>query len=612
MRIVVKKQSVLGFPDFIKNQLCFHLNTMQAQDVAASFKEVKSKICNMNGGAGKLQSAVDLIDQRITKDDEPKIEKIRTAGQKLAAFMQNVKSTDHKVAQTIALNQEKFFQANPWAIPPAPPKKKSRWQKFKDGLKKLGKAIGNAFKKAGKWIANTAKKLWKKTKEFCKKHWKAIVKVVVGVVVIAGLAALSVFTGGAAAPLFAVAAKGAAICACTSAATTVVSGVIQGKSFGQIFDEGANSFMIGSITGAVSGFAGAAAGSVTSATGSKLLGDLTKIGIETGGKMLANGASYLIDNGSLKGFMKAEGWGILKEGASGALSAAGGYIKNYGKDLLGKAFGGLSGSQLANSFKEAYKFCENKMPTLTHVVTNSAKETFGSLSLSDLTKLKNPAEFAKSIGNTFIGNLKNNAMNSVGDFVRQDLNNITGGAVDKVVNYADNVVNNFKDSSFGQAVTGAYKDISGAYNQLKNIGSAASGAYDQIKGSIIGEFKNISGNYLNNIGDSLKNSAINYAGSKISEMGSSLSQGISQISQSIAGGQILIGKGIQGVSGALGNVIGSACGGALKTTIMPIKLTSPTLSGVLGSLSGSATHTTASTLVRTTNTTLGFLSKIRL
>ena len=65
---------------------------------------------------------------------------------------------------------------------------------------------------------------------------EAIVKIVVGAVIIAGLAALSVFTGGAAAPLFAVAAKAAAVSALTSTAITVVSGAAQGKSFGEIFD----------------------------------------------------------------------------------------------------------------------------------------------------------------------------------------------------------------------------------------------------------------------------------------------------------------------------------------------------------------------------------------
>ena len=307
-------------PLFFNKGSVFFKPLSERQNVIKTFKEVKSKIYNMDGGAGNLQEAVDKISDRIKNYDTQAFQKMETAGDRLGMFLRNANKVDLSVARMVKTNQEEFFKQYPCFIPPPPPKKKSRWEKFKEGCRKIGRAIVKGVKKAVNWVKDTAKKVWKKTVDFCKKHWKAIVKVVVGVVIIAGLAALSVFTGGAAAPLFAVAAKGAAIAACTGAAVTTVTGIAKGQSFGEIFDGAANSFLVGSITGAAGGFAGAAGGAVTSATGSQLLGQVAKIGVETTGNLLANGASYLIDNGTLKGYMDKQGYDILKAGGMSALS----------------------------------------------------------------------------------------------------------------------------------------------------------------------------------------------------------------------------------------------------------------------------------------------------
>ena len=283
------------------------------EKVIDSFKAVKSKIYNMDGGVGNLQTAVEQLDERINKVDSQRVEKINLAMQNLGAFLHTVRMADQKA----------------------------------------GKAIAGAFKKAVDWVVDCAKKAWTATKNFIVKHWKAIVKIVVGIVVIAGLAALSVFTGGAAAPLFLVAAKGAAIAAATGAAVTVVSGVAQGKSAGEIFDSCGDSILMGAVTGAVGGFAGAAAGAVTSATGSQLLGELTKIGVEMGGKIIATGTNYLIDNnGSLDGYWDAHGKDILISGASAAGSAVGGELVSMGKDMLGDAMGGLTDNQFTDALKQ--------------------------------------------------------------------------------------------------------------------------------------------------------------------------------------------------------------------------------------------------------------------
>ena len=501
MRIELLKQSFCNLTDLQETYKRVGLTMMKAdtEKVIDSFKAVKSKIYNMDGGAGNLQTAVEQLDERINKVDSQRVEKVDLAMQNLGAFLHTVRMADQRAAQTISASNALFYEANPWAIPPPPPKKKSVWQRIKDAFKKAGKAIAGAFKKAVDWVVDCAKKAWTATKNFIVKHWKTILKIVVGIVVIAGLAALSVFTGGAAAPLFLVAAKGAAIAAATGAAVTVVSGVVQGKSAGEIFDSCGDSILMGAVTGAVGGFAGAAAGAVTSATGSQLLGELTKIGVEMGGKIIATGTNYLIDNnGSLDGYWDAHGKDILISGASAAGSAVGGELVSMGKDMLGDAMGGLTDNQFTDALKNGYNWCKEQMPTLTNMATNAAKDTFGSLSWGDLSKLSNPADFAKSLGSSLVNNVANQAMGAMGDFVTNDFNNITGGAV-------SDVIDGIKGSGFGQAVSNIAGEVSGAIN---DIGGAINGAIGDIGSNIngaIGDVGGAIGNAIGSAGGSLGN-----------------------------------------------------------------------------------------------------------
>ena len=549
MRIELLKQSFCNLTDLQETYKRVGLTVMKAdtEKVIDSFKAVKSKIYNMDGGAGNLQTAVEQLDERINKVDSQRVEKVDLAMQNLGAFLHTVRMADQRAAQTISASNALFYEANPWAIPPPPPKKKSVWQRIKDAFKKAGKAIAGAFKKAVDWVVDCAKKAWTATKNFIVKHWKAIVKIVVGIVVIAGLAALSVFTGGAAAPLFLVAAKGAAIAAATGAAVTVVSGVVQGKSAGEIFDSCGDSILMGAVTGAVGGFAGAAAGAVTSATGSQLLGELTKIGVEMGGKIIATGTNYLIDNnGSLDGYWDAHGKDILISGASAAGSAVGGELVSMGKDMLGDAMGGLTDNQFTDALKNGYNWCKEQMPTLTNMATNAAKDTFGSLSWGDLSKLSNPADFAKSLGSSLVNNVANQAMGAMGDFVTNDFNNITGGAV-------SDVIDGIKGSGFGQAVSNIAGEVSGAIN---DISGAINGAIGDIGGAINGAIGDIGSNINGAIGD--VGGAI---GNAIGSAGGSLGNITNQISGVIGG----IGDYFSGVGSAFGGAVGDVIGGVASS-----------------------------------------------
>ena len=542
------------------------------EKVIDSFKAVKSKIYNMDGGVGNLQTAVEQLDERINKVDSQRVEKINLAMQNLGAFLHTVRMADQRAAQTISASNALFYEANPWAIPPPPPKKKSVWQRIKDAFKKAGKAIAGAFKKAVDWVVNCAKKAWTATKNFIVKHWKAIVKIVVGIVVIAGLAALSVFTGGAAAPLFLVAAKGAAIAAATGAAVTVVSGVVQGKSAGEIFDSCGDSILMGAVTGAVGGFAGAAAGAVTSATGSQLLGELTKIGVEMGGKIIATGTNYLIDNnGSLDGYWDAHGKDILISGASAAGSAVGGELVSMGKDMLGDAMGGLTDNQFTDALKNGYNWCKEQMPTLTNMATNAAKDTFGSLSWGDLSKLSNPADFAKSLGSSLVNNVANQAMGAMGDFVMNDFNNITGGAV-------SDVIDGIKGSGFGQAVSNIAGEVSGTINDINgaigDIGSNINGAIGDVGGAI-GNAIGSAGGSLGNITNQISG-VIGGIGDYFSGVGSAFGGAVGDV---IGGVTSSVGD----IGGMINNAVGSAVSGAVSST-MPKLPTGLNPAGIRGDL----------------------------
>lgn len=522
MRIELNAGGIRGITAEVGFSIAYDKLLERHNDVVSAFKAVKSEVNNMSGGAGVLESAVEKIEERITKTDEKKIEHMESSGQSFAMFLKQAVAADKKVASNIAASNAQFYKDNPWAIPPKP---KSWWQKVKDFFKKVGKAIVNGLKKAVMWVVDKVKSAVKATIAFIKKHWKAIVKIVIGVVVIAGLAALSVFTGGTASVLLAAAAKAAATCALTSAATTVVKGVAAGQSFGEIFDAGADSFMTGAITGAVSGAAGAAGGAVLSATGSTVLSKLTEVGVKTAGDALVKGTRYLIDNGTLSGFWDQEGKGILMGAASGCASACGSYLKETGAELLKGPMSSLSNSELGKSFQSFYQTMENKVPTLTKVVTNTAKDFAGSFSISDLSKLNNPSAFAKELGNRALGSLVSNAKAGAGEFITKDLNNLTGGAVDNVMGKVSGVT---KDIS--NAFGGVTKDIGSVFggisSEFKGVTSGLSGALKDAVPSIQMPNLNIGSGLLNSAGSA----ATSYIGNKIGipgNLGQVISSGFS-------------------------------------------------------------------------------------
>lgn len=129
-----------------------------------------------------------------------------------------------------------------------------------------------AIEEAKKFVCTTKDRIVKDAKEFIQNvDWK---KVAIGVAGTLAVAAVVVATGGAAAPVLIGAAAGAGI----STGTTVVSGVIQGKSPAEIAKDASGAFMWGAIGGAVGG----GTTEVFKDVGSNVLGKVGKKLVEDG------------------------------------------------------------------------------------------------------------------------------------------------------------------------------------------------------------------------------------------------------------------------------------------------------------------------------------------
>ena len=148
-----------------------------------------------------------------------------------------------------------------------------------------------AIEEAKKFVCTTKDRIVKDAKEFIQNvDWK---KVAIGVAGTLAVAAVVVATGGAAAPVL----IGAVASAGISTGTTVVSGVIQGKSPAEIAKDASGAFMWGAIGGAVGG----GTTEVFKDVGSNVLGKVGKKLVEDGADMALDLTQTATENGGLTG-----------------------------------------------------------------------------------------------------------------------------------------------------------------------------------------------------------------------------------------------------------------------------------------------------------------------
>ena len=481
----------------------FNVLASSHKKVVNSFVFAKSDLAEINEdpeSSEQIQEALECVDHRIQSTENPVNERVEDVGRRFANFVINAVVTDKNVYCALKIQQAEFYKKCPWAEY-HPPKKKKWYKKAIDAIcgffVDLGKAIADAFKA----VWNGIKKAWNATVDFIKKHYKTILKVIAGVVLIAGLFVLSVVTGGAAAPIFAAAAQAALTAALTSTAAAVVTGIAQGKSFGEIFDSAGNAFFIGAVTGAITGAAGTVGGIVTGATGSAILGKAAEILAQGAakflGEMLIQGAEYLAEHGTLSGFFSnfAENTGmeILGSLAGSVLDFAGdilmdqlGELYSAAVDYLCDTSFGQAAMELFDNIKESTSWLFGEDGILGTLGLDSLS-AIGIDDISDVIEIiKDPSKFAENLGETVLGNLLGS------DNIKEILGNGLSTLADAMG--LSEIFDNLSLETISDA-------LGLDYEELKNLGSAL--GLDSVDLEKLGEAIGIGNADLEKLGEAI-------------------------------------------------------------------------------------------------------------
>ena len=185
-------------------------------DFCVDLSALKSKILGINS------SVCDNIVSSISSSSQTQEEQIaglEATQKEVNTFIDLTIDRDNSAADAVSKAKDDFYKEYSYLKPEC---EKSGWEKFCDGLKKVG--------------------------EFCKEHWKLIVTVVICV---AAIALICTGVGG----ILGAAALGALIGAGSGGLMGGISSVLAGGSFLDGFEEGAFS---GAITGAIMGGIGGA------------------------------------------------------------------------------------------------------------------------------------------------------------------------------------------------------------------------------------------------------------------------------------------------------------------------------------------------------------------
>ena len=218
-------------------------------DFCTDLSALKKKILGINSRV--CDSIVSSISSS-SKTQEEQIAGLEATQKEVNAFIQLAIDRDNSASSEIAKQKKDFYKKYSYLKPEC---EKSKWEKFCDGLKKVG--------------------------EWCKDHWKLIVTVVI---CIAAIALICTGVGG----ILGAAAIGALMGAASGGLMGGITSVLSGGSFLEGFEEGAFS---GAITGAIMGGIGGAG-----ALFGKSVSCLSKLGkaIKMTAK-ISNGLSNVMD-----------------------------------------------------------------------------------------------------------------------------------------------------------------------------------------------------------------------------------------------------------------------------------------------------------------------------
>lgn len=140
------------------------LSTMQSEITAllggadvflSALRSVKSYTCNINGGVGSLQGALDEVESRI-QTAETVSSNLNAAKDKIGSFIELTKTVDLTVSGLVNRNKHEFYNLNEWSRPPQKEEEKEWYEKLYDWACGVGDSI-----------AETAQKAWNGIKSFC-------------------------------------------------------------------------------------------------------------------------------------------------------------------------------------------------------------------------------------------------------------------------------------------------------------------------------------------------------------------------------------------------------------------------------------------------------------
>ena len=226
------------------------------RDVKSSVSSLKSEIFQLRVKSLTVDDSICDMDDVIsnitaaTELQEEKVEALETFARNSETFIATTERIDGDAADRVNQNKDDFYDKYYYLKPEC---EKSRYEKFKDGCKKIA--------------------------QWCKDNWKSLVKIVVAVVVIVALGIASVLTCGTLAVILAGAFWGALIGGVLGGLMGGITSMMNGGSFLEGFADG---LLSGAITGAVTGAACSALGLAGQAAGTLIkcgstLGNVVKV-----------------------------------------------------------------------------------------------------------------------------------------------------------------------------------------------------------------------------------------------------------------------------------------------------------------------------------------------
>ena len=127
--------------------------TSKIDILIVAFVAVKNQTCNLNGGVGALQSALDSVQARVNNEIARK-EAAIAAQVQVNSFLALTIQIDNQVAVILQQNTEEFYNVNPWLQPAS---EKSWWERLGDGWNHFWGGVGDFLKSARDALMNWVK-----------------------------------------------------------------------------------------------------------------------------------------------------------------------------------------------------------------------------------------------------------------------------------------------------------------------------------------------------------------------------------------------------------------------------------------------------------------------